>query len=104
MEIRTACGGKEERDFAVGETTEPGDLRGNVIANAGREDEAHRAEKSAGASLWFGDRLRFEFPRGRRFTLPPCIRGVSAAVVLADGRLAVENRWFSAQRVWLPLG
>ena len=96
--------GEKERDFAVGETKGPGDLRGDVIANAGREDEAHRAEKCAGASLWFGDHLRFEFPLGRRFTLPPCTHRVSAAAVLADGRLAVENRWFSAQRGRLPPG
>ena len=96
--------GKKERDFAVGETKGPGDLRGDVIANGGREDEAHRAEKCAGASLWFGDHLRFEFPLGRRFTLPPCTHRVSAAAVLADGRLAVENRWFSAQRGRLPPG
>ena len=96
--------GKKERDFAVGETKGPGDLRGDVIANGARQDEARGAEKCAGASLWFGDHLRFEFPLGRRFTLPPCTHRVSAAAVLADGRLAVENRWFSAQRGRLPPG
>ena len=101
MEIRTACGGKK-RDFAVRETKRPGDLRGDVIANAGREDEANRAEKCAGASLWFDDHLRLELPLGRRFTLPPCTHRVPAAGVLADGRLAVENRSFSAQRGRLP--
>ena len=87
--------GEKKRDFAVRETKRPGNLRGDVIANAGRQDEAHRAEKCAGASRWFGDPLRFEFPCGRRFTPPPCTpHRVSAAAVLADGRLAVENRWF----------
>lgn len=90
--------GEKERDLAVRETKGPSYLRGDVIANAGREDEAHRAEKFAGASLWFGDHLRFEFSCGRRFTLPQCTHRVSAAAVLADGRLAVENRCFSAQR------
>src|SRR3982750_2082909 len=75
--------GKKERDFAVGETKGPGDLRGDGIEKAGSEDEAHRAEKCAGASLWFSDRLQFEFPLGRRLTLPPCTHRVSAAAVLA---------------------
>ena len=86
--------GEKKRDFAVRETKRPGDLRGDVIANGGRQDAAHRAEQCAGASRWFGDPRRFEFPRGRRFTLPPGTHRVSAAAGLADGRLAVENRWF----------
>ena len=86
--------GEKERDFAVGETKAPGDLRGDVIANAGREDAARGAEKCAGASLWFGDHLRFEFPLGRRFTLPPCTHRVSAAAVLADGAGCGEQMVF----------
>ena len=57
---------KKERDLAVGETKRPGDLRGDVIANGAGQDAARGAEKCAGASLWFGDHLRFEFPLGRR--------------------------------------
>ena len=92
------------RDFAVGETKGPGDPHGDIIANGAGQDAARGAEKCAGASLWFGDHLRFEFPLGRRFTLPPCTHPVSAAAVLANGRLAVENRGFSAQRGRLPRG
>src|SRR6476646_10849140 len=71
--------GKKERDFAVGETKGPGDLRGDVIADGAGQDAASGAEKCARASLWFGDHVRFDFPLRRRVTLPPCTHGMSAA-------------------------
>src|SRR6185503_19941998 len=83
--------GEKERDFAVGETKGPGDLRGDVIANGAGQDAASGAEKCAGPSLWFDDHLLFEFPLGQRFTLPQSTHRVSVVAVLADGRLAVEN-------------
>ena len=62
--------GKKERDFAVGETKRPGDLRGDVIANGARQDVAHRAEKCpGGASLWSGVHPSREFAIQQLFTL-----------------------------------
>ena len=62
--------GKKERDFAVGETKGPGDLRGDVIADGARQDAGHRAEKCrGGASLWSGVCPSREFAIQRLFTL-----------------------------------
>ena len=36
---------KEERDFAVGETQRPGDLRGDVITDGGCQDIQRRTER-----------------------------------------------------------
>ena len=81
--------GKKERDFAVGETKGPGDLRGDVIANGGRQDAAHRAEKCAGASLWFGVHPSCEFAIQQLFTL--CI-DQSRAVFLPVPPQKCEDR------------
>ncbi len=62
--------GKKERDFAVGERKRPGDLRGDVIADGARQDEAHRAERCpGGASLWSGAYPSREFAIQQLFTL-----------------------------------
>ena len=62
--------GKKERDFAVGETKGPGDLRGDVIANGVARTQHTRAEKCpGGASLWSGVHPSREFAIQQLFTL-----------------------------------
>ena len=61
--------GKKERDLAVGERQRPGHLRGDVIADGARQDEAHRAERCpGGASLWSGAYPSREFAIQQLFT------------------------------------
>ena len=70
MESKNRVRGKKERDFAVGETKRPGDLRGDIIANGAGQDAAHRAEKCpGGASLWSGVDPSREFAIQQLFTL-----------------------------------
>ena len=70
--------GKKERDLAVGECQRPGDLRGDVIAEGARQDEARRAERCPGVtSLRFGVYPSREFAIWQRFPLniDQCRRG-----------------------------
>ena len=62
--------GKEERDFTVGESKRPGDLRSDVITNGGRQDIQHRTERCpGGTSLWSGAYPSREFAIQQVFTL-----------------------------------
>src|SRR5215218_163478 len=76
--------GKKEGDFAVGETKDPGDPRGSVIADSASQDPARGAGECPGACPWSGVRRGSKFAIRRRFA--PCIGHLSRAASLAAGR------------------
>ena len=54
--------GKEERDFAVGKSERPGDLRGGVVAERARQDEGYGPERyRLGTCFWSGAYTGREF-------------------------------------------
>jgi hypothetical protein len=60
--------GKKEGDLTVGETKQPGNLRGDVVAGGARQDVAPRAEQCpSGASLGSGVYRNREFANWRLF-------------------------------------
>ena len=62
--------GEKERDFAIGESERPGDLRGDIIADGARQNAAHRPERCPdGASLSSGTCPSREFAIQQLFTL-----------------------------------
>src|SRR5258708_40007819 len=53
--------GKQERNFGVGETKSPGELRGQIVANAADQNPKHGAAKGLRSFLWQGAQAAGKF-------------------------------------------